>query len=78
MVPSSGYGRLPLLHIDILDLHAACGPQAAPRLFDTLQETRIMLQAVFEPVVLRFESNQHTGRLAMTVITISCVSASRR
>jgi hypothetical protein len=25
-----------------------------------------MLQAVFEPVVLRFESNQHTGRFAMT------------
>lgn len=48
----SGYGRLPLLRIDIFELHAASGAQAAPRLFDALQETRIMLQAVFELVVL--------------------------
>lgn len=54
-----------LLRIDILKLHAASRTQAVPRLFDSLQEARIILQTILEPVILRFESNQHTGWLAV-------------
>jgi hypothetical protein len=41
---------LGLLGIDILKLHTASRTQAMPRLFDALQEARIMLQTVFEPI----------------------------
>jgi len=39
--------------------------QAAPRLLDAANKARVMLEAVIEPVLLRFESDQHTRRLAM-------------
>src|SRR5712691_4584614 len=39
--------------------------QAVPRLFDTAQEARIMLETVFEPGLFGLEADQHACRLAM-------------
>ena len=39
--------------------------QAVPRLFDATQETRVMFEAVLEPVFFRFKAYQHAGGLAV-------------
>jgi hypothetical protein len=39
--------------------------QAAARLFNTTQEARVMLEAVFEPIFFGLESDQHARWFAM-------------
>jgi hypothetical protein len=61
----------------VFESDPASGAQAAPRLFDALQEPRIVFESVFEPVLFRFEADQHTRRFAMARGE-SCVSASQK
>src|SRR5437899_547416 len=52
--------------LDVFQFHAAARAQTFARRFDTLQETRIVLQSEVEPVVLGLEANQDAGWLAVT------------
>src|ERR1700728_213498 len=49
----------------IFQAHAASYPQAFARFLDPPQKARIVLKPIFEPVVFRFKSDQHAGRLAV-------------
>src|SRR5262249_41943529 len=41
------------------------GAQAVPRLLDSMEKAGVMLQAVVEPVLFRFEADQNTRTLSM-------------
>src|SRR5258705_13755882 len=58
-------GHMPLFRFEVLEPDPAPCAQAAPRLFDTTQEAWVMFETVFEPVVFRFEADQHAGWLAV-------------
>src|SRR5881296_716484 len=47
-------------------MDAAPRSKARPRRCDALREARISFEAVLEPVVLRDETDQHAGRLAVS------------
>src|SRR6266478_6023894 len=51
---------------DVLDANAASRAQACARFFDPAQKTRIGLEPIVEPIVFRFETDQHAGRFAMS------------
>ena len=53
------------IYFTFFQSHAASGAQAFPRLIDSPEEAGIVLQPVFEPVVLRLEADQHPRRLAV-------------
>jgi len=55
-----------LLHRDVFQLHTVTGPQTLPRLFNPLQERRIMFEPIFKPVIFRFKADQNARRLAVT------------
>ena len=58
--------RPPLFLFQVLQLDAASGAKAVPRLFNAPKETRVVLETVFEPVLFRFETDQRASRFAMT------------
>src|SRR5256885_5542590 len=58
--------RFSVIALKVFQPDAAPGAQALARLRDATKETRIILQPVIEPVVLRGEADQHAGRLAVT------------
>ena|SRR5450631_230732 len=66
-----------LFDFDVLQPEPAPGMQTAARPLDPAQEPGIVFQSIFEPVFLRFETDQHASRLAMTRDDDLRVSASR-
>ncbi len=50
---------------NLLQRHAPAGPEALPCSLDAPQESWIALQPILEPVVLRLEPDQDSGRLTM-------------
>jgi hypothetical protein len=55
-----------LFHFDVLQPDPSTGMQAVACLLDPAQESRIVLGAIVEPILLRFEADQHARRLAVT------------
>jgi hypothetical protein len=53
------------LGIDVRQANARTGAKAGARSFDAPKEPRIALQPVLEPLVFRFEADQHAGGLAV-------------
>ena len=54
-----------LLGFQVIQAHTAPGTQAVTCLFDPSQEAGIVFQPIIEPIILRFESDQHASRFAM-------------
>jgi hypothetical protein len=52
--------------IKVFEPDPASCKQAVPCLFDAAQESRVMFETVFEPVIFRLEADQHARRFAMT------------
>jgi hypothetical protein len=71
-------GAAPLFCFKVLQPDPTSRAQAAPRLFNATQEAWVMLETVVEPVFFRFRSINTPAGLPCRVMTISCVSASRR
>jgi hypothetical protein len=57
--------RVPLLAFDVFEPSPTSRAQAVPRLFDATQEARVVLKSVLEPILFRFEADQHACGLAM-------------
>ena len=54
-----------LFRFKVLKPDAAAGTQAFACRIDPTHEAWVMFEAVFEPVLFRFEADQHPGRFAM-------------
>jgi hypothetical protein len=54
-----------LFRFKIFELDSTSRAQAAPSLLDTTQEPWVVLETVFEPVLFRFEADQHACGLAV-------------
>ena len=50
---------------DVFEFDSFAAAQAGPRLLNPLEETRIVLDLVIEPIILRGEAHQHAGRPAV-------------
>ena len=50
------------LYFDVFYPYAEAGPKARPGSVDSLQEARIGLQAIFEPIILRGKADQDARR----------------
>ena len=70
--------HLALFRFKVFEPDPASCAQAVPRLFDSTQEARIMLESIFEPALFRFEAISTPAGLPWRVMMISCASASRR
>ena len=57
---------LPSIDFDVFEPRPAPRSETLPRLIDALQELRIVLEPIFEPIVFRSETDEYSSRLAMT------------
>src|SRR5216684_5666537 len=55
-----------LFRFDVFEPDAKSCAQAVPCLLDAVQEARVVLETVFEPVLFGLEADQHARRLAVT------------
>jgi hypothetical protein len=53
------------LRLDVFQANALATTKCRPSLRDLRQECRIALEPVFEPIILRLESNEDASRLAV-------------
>jgi hypothetical protein len=53
------FARFIALFVDLLQSKSTYCAQAIPRLLDPAKEAQIMLEALFEPVLLRFKTDQN-------------------
>ena len=67
-----------LFGLEVFESDPTSRTQAAPCLFDAAQETRVTFETVFEPILFRLEADHTPAGFPWRVMTISCVSASRR
>ena len=58
--------QVPLFRFDVLQPEPTPGMQTVARLLDSAQKSRIVFELIFKPVFLRFETDQHSGWLAVT------------
>src|SRR5262249_3399891 len=58
-------GRTTLLRFDIFQTSSTSRLKAFARALDPSQETRIVLEPIFEPIILRLKADQHAGRFAV-------------
>jgi hypothetical protein len=61
---SSFFKHAALISFKVFQLNSTSCPQTVARALDSPQKLRIVLKPVVEPVILRFETNQHTRWLA--------------
>jgi hypothetical protein len=57
--------ELDLFHFEVLQPDPTSRAQAVPRLFDSTQKSRVILETVFKPVLLRLKADQHARRFAV-------------
>jgi hypothetical protein len=62
---SSPFGPAFVLARYIRKFRASAAPQTLPRPLDSLEEPRIVLETVFEPIFIAGEADQDTRRLAV-------------
>src|SRR4051794_28383707 len=55
-----------LVCFKVLQPDTTSGAQALLCLFDAAQKTRVVFEPIFEPVLLRLESNRHACRFSVT------------